>query len=41
MINKNLWYSTGNSVPWCPKQEGNSKRRGYTCLENPMDGGAW
>ena len=28
-------------LPWCSDGEGNGNPLQYSCLENPMDGGAW
>ena len=57
IVNKNLLYSTGNSIQYSVMAymgneskrvdicicigEGDGTPLQYSCLENPMDGGAW
>ena len=39
--NKNTQYSLNKHQAFLPLGEGNGTPLQYSCLENPMDGGAW
>ena len=43
MVNKSCWWSFINTLSMCMPflREGNGTPLQYSCLENPMDGGAW